>query len=378
MTNSDPYGMKEHLASPDVSLGEHVRRRQRELGESLQSRRAIYLDQKFWIILRGVAAGERSAPDEVALLGQLKQAVESGIAFCPISESTFAELLKQEDSATRLATAKLIDELSLGISLIAYDERIELELEHFIHSKAEKRNLIPILHLVWSKLSYVLGHIHPTNTGFDDATELALQKAFFDHMWTRPLSEIVRILGDSMPPDMSFTSLAGRLNASNAEHAHELKSFQKTYAIELRGVLNLIAPIGADIASKMVERVAGRSMPREGPEWSSLVQQWEIFLFKALKEDDGKNILRTLHINTCLHAAVRWNKAQQLEANDFHDFYHACAALAYCDVLLTERSLRAMVTAKHVALDILYGCRVASNVKEGLAALICMSSKAMH
>lgn len=100
MANNDTYGVEEHLASPDVSLGKHVRRRQRALGESLQSRRAIYLDQKFWIILRGVAAGERSAPDEIALLLQIKRAVESGIAFCPISESTFAELLKQEDSTT--------------------------------------------------------------------------------------------------------------------------------------------------------------------------------------------------------------------------------------------------------------------------------------
>lgn len=369
MTNNNPYGIKEHLASPDISLGAHMRRRQRELGESLQSRRAIYLDQKFWIILRGVAAGERRAPDEVTLLQLLKQAVASGIAFCPISESTFAELVKQEDAATRLATAQLIDELSLGISLIAYDERIELELEHFVHLKAEKRDLVPIRHLVWSKLSYVLGHVHPTNIGFDEITELALQKAFFDHMWTHSLSKTVQILGDSMPADMSFDSLAGCLNAGNAEHAHELKSFQKTYAIELKGVLNLIAPIGADVVSKMVEHVAGCSIPREGIEWSGLVQEWEVFLFNAFEQDEGKDILRTLHINTSLHAAVRWNKAQQLEANDFHDFHHACAALGYCDVFLTERSLRAMVTAKHVALDVLYGCRVASNVKEALMLL---------
>jgi hypothetical protein len=369
MTNNDSYGIKAHLASPDVSLGEHVRRRQRELGDSLQSRRVIYLDQKFWIILRGAATGERSAPDDIALLALLKKEVASGTAFCPISESTFAELLKQKDAATRLATAQLIDELSLGISLVPFDERIELELEDFIHSKGEKRDLVPIRRLVWSKLSYVFGHVHPTDTGFDRATELALQKAFFDHMWTLSLSEIVRTLGGAMPPDIAFDRLAGRLNAGNAEHAHELKSFPKTYAIELKGVLKLIAPSGAGIVSDMAERAYGLSMPREGIEWFDLVQKWEIFLFGALEQDEGKNILRTLHINTCLYAAVRWNKAQQLEANDFHDFHHACAALGYCDVFLTERSLKAMVTANHIALDVFYGCRVASNVKEALTLL---------
>lgn len=369
MTNNDSYGIETHLASPDISLGEHVRRRQRELGDSLQSRRVIYLDQKFWIILRGGAAGERSAPDEIALLALLKKEVASGTAFCPISQSTFAELLKQKDAATRLATAQLIDELSLGISLIPFDERIELELKHYIYSKNEKRDLEPIRCLAWSKLSYVVGHVHPTNMGFDRATELALQKAFFDRMWTLSLSEMVQSLGDSMPSDMTFDRLADRLNAGNTEHARELKSFPKTYAIELKGVLNLVAPIGAGIVSDMAELASGLSMPREGIEWFDLVQKWKTFLLKAFEQDEGKDILRTLHIYTCLHAAIRWNKAQQLEANDFHDFQHACAAMGYCDVFLTERGLKAMVTANHIALDVLYGCQVASNVKEALTLL---------
>lgn len=369
MTNNDLYGIREHLASPDVSLGEHVQRRQHELGDALQSRRAIYLDQKFWIILRDVAAGERSAPDEIALLELLKEEVASGAAFCPISESTFVELFKQEDAATRAATAQLIDELSLGVSLIAYDERIVLELEHFIYAKGGKQDLIPIHRTVWSKLSYVLGQIHPTETGFDRVMEQALQKAFFDHMWTISLSEMAQVMADPMPPDMAFDRLAGQLNMGNVEHAHELKSFQKTYAIELRGTLNLIAPIAACIVSDMAERAVGRSMPREGREWNDLVRQWEVFLFEAFKNDEVKNALRTLHIGTCLHAAFRWDKAQRFEANDFYDFHHAAAALGYCDVFLTEHDLRAIVTARHIALDVRYGCGVASNFKEALAVL---------
>ncbi|EPX94545.1 hypothetical protein C404_28100 [Ralstonia sp. AU12-08] len=357
------------MESPDVSLGEHVRRRKRELGDALQARRAIYLDQKFWIILRDVAANRRTTPDEVALLALLKEQVASGIAFCPISESTFMELFKQEDAETRAATAQLIDELSLGVSLVAYDERLALELEHFIQSKGEKQDLVPIRRAVWSKLSYVLGQIHPTQTGFDAARELALQKAFFDHMWITPLSEIVRLIGDSTPPDTAFDRLAEQLNAGNAEHAHELKSFEHTYAIELRGIATLIAPIAAGIVSDMAELATGNPMPYEGREWDDLVRRWHAFLSESFKSNEVKNALRTLHINTCLHAAVRWNKAQQLEANDFPDFHHAAAALGYCDVFLTERGLKSAVTAGHIALDKRYGCQVVSNVKDALAAL---------
>ncbi len=369
MSSNDSYGISRHLASPEVSLGEHVRRQQRELGDALQLRRAIYLDQKFWIILREVAAGRRSTSDEIALLALLKEQVASGAAFCPISESTFTELFKQEDAATRAETAQLIDELSLGISLIAYDERLALELEHFIQLKGSNSEIPSIHRMVWSKLSYVLGEIHPVQTGFDATKELAIQKAFFDHMWTLPLSEMVRIIGDSMPPDNTFDRLAGRLNTSNAEHAHELKSFKQTYAIELSGVLTLIAPLAADIVSDMAERATGQPMPRGGSEWTNLVREWHTFLVQAFRKDAVKDALRTLHINTCLHAALRWNKAQQFEANDFPDFHHAAAGLGYCDVFLTERGLKSMVTASHVALDVRYDCRVACSVQEALGVL---------
>ncbi|NMG55403.1 hypothetical protein [Aromatoleum aromaticum] len=370
MNSEDMAGIRRHLESPGVSLGEYVRRRQMALADELVPRQAVYLDQKFWIILRDVVAGTRTATDEVELLELLRERVASGRAFCPISESSFVELFKQRDTRTREATARLIDELSLGVSLIPFDERVVLEMESFILSEGGRKDLVPLHRLVWSKLSYILGQVHPARTGFDAATELALQKAFFDHMWTISLSEMVRIISASMPPDGdAFHTLAKRLNAGNAQHADELRSFNQTYGIELRGGLDLVAPLAADIVREIAERATGRSMLRDGDEWNDLVRQWHAFLAEAFKKDEVKDALRTLHINTSLHAAVRWNKAQRFEANDFHDFHHAAAALGYCDVFLTERGLKSMVTASHIALDTRYGCRVAADVREGISAL---------
>lgn len=131
----------------------------------------------------------------------------------------------------------------------------------------------------------------------------------------------------------------------------------------------MVAPLAADIVREIAERATGRSMLRDGDECNDLVRQWHAFLAEAFKKDEVKDALRTLHINTSLHAAVRWNKAQRFEANDFHDFHHAAAALGYCDVFLTERGLKSMVTASHIALDTRYGCRVAADVREGISAL---------
>jgi hypothetical protein len=44
----------------DLLLKAHVRRRQIELAESLKPKRAIYLDTKFWIILRDIVLGLRT------------------------------------------------------------------------------------------------------------------------------------------------------------------------------------------------------------------------------------------------------------------------------------------------------------------------------
>jgi hypothetical protein len=86
-----------HLASPDVSLDEHVRRRQIELAISLESRRAIFLDVKYWIVLREIATAVRTASREIEFLRLLRTLVADGKVSCPISDGTFAELFKQRD-----------------------------------------------------------------------------------------------------------------------------------------------------------------------------------------------------------------------------------------------------------------------------------------
>ncbi len=365
-----PKSIDQHRASPDVSIDEHVRRRQLELAQSLEQKQAIYLDLKFWIILRDVAAGLRTAAQEIELLHLLRKLVAGGKAICPISDSTFVEVFKHRDSRTRKATADLIDELSQGVTIIPFELRVGTELAHFIHSIANPDSVYPLDHLVWSKLSYVLGYVHPSCTEFDRETELAMQKAFFDHMWVIPLSEMVERIGEAMPADLvSFESLAARLNNGNAEHTAELRSFEHTYSLEIQGAIDLFAGRAADIVGEMSRKAVGSSMNRGSAEWRVQEQQWKNLLIAAFKKDATKDALRTLHINTCLHAFVRWNKSQQLEANDFFDFRHASAALGYCDAFLTERPLRAMVTAKNIALDKRYGCRVISEVAEAVEFL---------
>jgi len=76
----------------------------------------------------------------------------------------------------------------------------------------------------------------------------------------------------------------------------------------------------------------------------------------ALEKYDLSQQLPTLHVMATLFANVQWDRNRKYKDNDFADFGHAAAALAYCDGFATERSLGALV--KQAELDTLYGCEI--------------------
>lgn len=348
-----------HRKSPDIDLRQYTRNMQVELANSLHRRRAIYLDLNFWIGLRDAenTSGSSLYSD---LLTALRQAVSASNAFCPISDSCFLEVFKQSDPVTRRKTAELIDELSLGVTIIPFDIRIGTEIAHLLHAARTPDQVFMLDELVWTKLSYVLGYYSPQVSMFDHATGRAIEKAFFDHMWTIPLTEIERLIGKSMPrgyPD-HHAQLADKLTQGIQEHATGLKSFDQAYEHELVGVLDFYAGRAADILCDMAPPSLGPRPGKGTSEFKDIEQHCLGLLVAAMKTECGRKTLRTLHIETCMHAAVRWNKGQKFKANDFFDYQHAAVAVGYCDAFFTERSLNSVLTRSDMALDKLYGCTV--------------------
>lgn len=360
--------ISDHRQRPEISLDEHVRRTQVEFGEALSKRRSIYLDVNYWIILRS-AAGRSPEAKGVELLRLLRAGVVAGTIFCPISESVFVELMKQSIPSSRLATAALIDELSLGATLIDQSTRIATEIAHFIHTGSGDYDLHPLERLVWCKLSYVLGMVHPTNTVFDQATETAIQKAFFDHMWTISLCKMVEQIGDVLPQWTDLTGVAANLNVDVAAHAASLRSFKQAYSAEVRGIVDLVGGVAVDVIESMARKAGVSPDGQRFEERSAFKNQLKNLLALALENGRARNALRTMHILASLHASHRWNKGRQFNGNDLIDFNHAAAALAYCNAFFTEKPLRTMVMQRHVALDRLNGCHVAATEDDAIAYL---------
>lgn len=367
--NKVESSIERHRASPELSLEQHRRRRIHAFGRSLMTRKAIYLDLRFWIGLRDAARYGTSGL-MMDLLSALRAAVAGGKVVCPITDSTFLEMFKQADPQSRAATADLISELSLGATLITYEMRVGTEIAHYVHAARTPEAVDPLRELVWSKPAYVMGFVDPMSLAFDPATSLAIGKALFDHMWDNvTLIQVCDMLGDKFvdADPLSFRETTGRLNEQIRAHADSLKNLKTAYQHELVGVLDLFASQLATILAPTLPPEAG-PLPKEGtPERAEVDRQCLAFLVNAFGTEAGRKALRTLHIKTTLHAAVRWNKGQALKANDLFDFQHACAALAYCDAFFTEGPLCTLVSRPDLRLLEQFSCFVSADIAACLA-----------
>lgn len=332
-----------HMNHPDVTIEAHVARRRERLASELADRAPIYLDMRFWIMVREVRDGTSRREDEALVVRLLERLVERGVAFCPIGEPTFVELMKQGDPAQREATTRIVDELSLHVAILPDPERLVSEAEDLVIGRLTG-TAPKTVRSAWTSACYVLGEIWPAGTPFDAATERAVQKAFFDHMWDQPLAAATLTL-DSEEFSMR-EQLAGQardLTRANAEHAGEMRSFEAVLLQEFNGV-----------AETIVER-SPRLRDALGPSGAALSRgpaaAFTAAVRELLRQSDDARLMPTAHVHAVLHAIFRWSyRDKQIAPNDLVDFRHAAAALGHCDVLLTEGQLHRTLTHRSVSL----------------------------
>ena len=355
----------DHLQRPEVTFSEHVRKSEIRLGESIAHRKRIYLDTKFWILLRDASRrNERSSA--TTLLTLLRRAVNDGKVLCPISSALFVELTRQDSLPSRIATARTIDDLSLGVTVVGFEERTTLEIDHLIRSTANLSRNFSIDHAVWRKLSYVLGITNVQNVAIDPKADLAMQKTFFDHVCTISLQEMIMKIGDEWVSDADQASFASNMNEQIAAHAEELRSFEQAYDAEVRGVVDDVGDITLDVVRCIARERQERVVDMDCEQRREARNRWKNLLYFVLVKNRARHLLPTLHIRASLYASLRWDKKRKFQANDLWDFSHAEVGLGYCSAFFTDKSLHSMITDRHLALDQLYECHVGSSVEDAI------------
>jgi len=343
--------INKHSLEPGVSIDEYVRNRKIGLGKRVTQRKRIYLDTRYWVILVEVFLGRLLDPLCVRLLDYLRSQARNHEIICPISESVFIEILKQQDLRTRRKTAEIIDELSLGVILASEPTRIGIEIAHYFYSQDKRNFLYPLKWIVWSKLSHVFGDMYPSNTGLAPNLELIMQKVMFDHIWKQSLTEIVDMIGDNSVPLYDFQDLAFEANETLSKVSDKFQSYRQIFKQELAGSLSSYFPIAEKILEDIFKR-GGYIMPVQPSRKAGIAK-----------------LSPTLHIHTLCHAAIRWDKKRKLKGNDFYDFHHAAAAIPYCDVFLTEHPLQVILEANHLKINHDFDCKIISSVSEAVAVL---------
>lgn len=356
-----------HERFPEISINKYLKHRQVELAKSIADKKLLYLDLKFWILLRDAATGHRSDLDISRLLVLLMRLVETGQALCPISDVVYAELLKQKNPKTRAATAKLIDSLSLGVCIVTVDTRTGTELAHAIYHFGGMPNLHTLSELAWTKVCYAFGPVHFNPELFvSPEAALAAQKATVDMAWSMTLSEMVANSADVPPPDPDWEGSAARINAEMQAHSNEVRNFRDLIETELRGALSLFDERAADIFNTLLIQKTGERRSFTVEQRKQVKQDIIRSMIACAIGSEGHKYFPTLHIGAMCHSYIRWDKRRPFKGNDQLDIQHAAAALGYCDAFLTENPLKAMLTAGNMNLDKLYVCTVVSDAKEAI------------
>tara|TARA_R100001480_G_scaffold136521_1_gene133634 strand:- start:10747 stop:11865 length:1119 start_codon:yes stop_codon:yes gene_type:complete len=362
------FTLDKHLQYPDISVQSYLRSKTLELAEDLEVKELVYLDTKFWLILRDVTLGNRRCPMSVALYERCFELKRNGICVFPVSQDVILEVMKQSDETTRVATAKVIDTLSDGVCLISLRERVGLEALQFIADKTGV-DVYPVERLVWTKIVYALGFVS-SKPDLDTAYNLAIQKAFIDQMWTATLTDMVKMIGfDEKTAELLKVDIADSQNEGKFKYANQNNSFRQMFQSELAGFLDVWEPELKLVMPRLYFLKTGVFPNEEQVEACETPSSVSKMIYNLFRLQKITNELPTFRIVSGLHAAARWDTKRNYENNDFYDFQHAACALPYTDYFFTEAHLKHAITQGMTGYDSLYCCTVVAKVSEALKCL---------
>lgn len=309
---------RHHLSTPGVTLEQYLLTKCLALGRQVNAKKKVYLDLKYWIYLRDVMIGRSSDTQQKELYNVLLGYAAEGRVVCPLSDHTWLEVWKQEDPDTRVATARVMDKLSKGVTLRSTDERVEIEMTHFLltFSPPENEELFCLANAVWTKIGYVLGHHFPASDALPQERKAALMKCLVDGYWTMSFEEQMILLGSrEASPPYSVTDIEA-VNDARLERANEVKSYEDAYRQELAGIISSHVDVRRKVQGKTYTAFTGKQATNEdlnNPETMNLFQN---LIYGAILKAGMEKTFPTITVNTALFAEYRVNKRRKFEPND--------------------------------------------------------------
>lgn len=297
----------EHLENPDVDVTSYVRRKRISLAHEIKGRKKVYLDTKYWALLRDVRLGRSVCQDTTKLLHILESRVADGSLICPFNADICFEVMKQDDEHTLVTTAQLIDDLSLGVCMIPIMQRIELEVFHFVECSRRPSDAVHELdELIWTRTAYLLGFVTPDCCTMPDDVNTAVQKSFADHMWTLGFADMLNVMGPAKAAarESHFTDISGDLNAGKFAHLDEHASFKSVFLSEVQGIMDVHRDIFSDLFRYIYTRDSGKQLSGEEQRDTTSGQMLTNLIYHAFRLNKVDNQFPSVRIGAGLHAAL--------------------------------------------------------------------------
>lgn len=342
-----------HRKQPEVSAAQYFRKLQDELVTQFAGTCRLYLDTKYWVLLRDAALGRARSATHTQILDKLRDLVARGLAICPLSDAAYVESMQQTDAQTRLATASLMDELSCGVAIATEETRVRLELLNFMADPTS--DVGRLSDRLWVKSGFVLGENVPYAEALDAHTNLMAQKSFIDLMWHQTVADFA-----AKDHDREMTSLsdsAARINDKMVAYADQIRSFEQAAAAEFSGCVKLFDQELA--ATSLREKGYFGATSQDVAQFQDMMQT---LLFNAMRSrpDFMAKRVPTLFVHAMCHAAIRWDKARKLDSHWLLDIHHACAALPYHQAMFTEHPLRILLLGGNMRMEQRFTTRILS------------------
>lgn len=354
--------IERHRSQPDVSVQHYLHILKSKLSGEIVGRRRIYLDTKYWVLLRDADLGRAKNSYLPKILALLRDLVSRGVVICPLSDAAYIESMQQTDVETRLATAALMDELSCGVAIVTEKTRARMELLNFDATPAS--DISSLQDKIWVKTGYVLGEVVPHAKNLDAETNLLSKKSFIDLMWHQTAVDFA-----AQEHDRDLASLrasAIQINEKILAYADQIRSFNQAVDAEFSGEVKFFNEKLASAA--LIEKGFPSATTAEIERYQEAMQRLLRNTMHSRPDLIAKR-LPTLFIHAMCLAAIRWDKTRKLDSHWLLDIHHACAGLAYYEAMFTEKPLRVLLMSGNMGMHEKFDTQILSAEQDVLRYL---------
>jgi hypothetical protein len=298
------------------------------------------------------------------MLDLLDELVDASIVVVPFSDQLAKEICHQADPQTRRATAEVIDRLTTGVTILGWRKRKVQEIFHWVAALLEVQSPVP-LDGVWASLYEAFGLLDFEPTWPDKELAAAFLKAvedLADHVGFRGIVD--RFVYDSTIVE-GWRALADELTGYKSTIWNAQGTFDEIFQEEALAYLDRAL---ADPTPELLETL------RRLPHGKDLEGKWIIANAKrAFIACENLALhptsLPSLRVIAGGHSRIRFDRNRRFKPGDGADLFHAATAIPYCNVFITDRSMRHLLTTPPTDFTKLYGCAILGSVDEAVQYL---------